>query len=42
MLHTQNIAFINQKSKIKNELTNVRNEAEQAVNKARSKARDRA
>merc|ERR1712003_495311 len=34
MLHTQNTAFINQKRKIENELTNVRNEVEEAAKKA--------
>jgi len=36
MLHTQNTAFINQKRKIENELTNVRNEVEEAISEARS------
>merc|ERR1719191_2435082 len=36
MLHTQNTAFINQKRKIENELTNVRNEVEEAIAEARS------
>merc|ERR1719466_481523 len=36
MLHTQNTAFINQKRKIENELNNVRNEVEEAINEARS------